>query len=210
MRAASFLIILGLLALASALTLFFFTFYPVFLNEANYLFKRPQAKSLVLKSDEEKPAGKTVIVAQDEEFGIVIPKIGANAKVLENVNPLDSQEYQRALTKGVAHAKGTATPGKNGNIFIFSHSSANFYEAGRYNSIFYLLNKMEKGDEIYLFYKKKKYKYLVTEKKTVDPKDISYLSPQSDKKQLTLMTCWPPGTTFKRLLVIGELVEENP
>jgi sortase (surface protein transpeptidase) len=27
------------------------------------------------------------------------------------------------------------------------------------------------------------------------------------KKQISLMTCWPVGTTLNRMIVIGELVE---
>lgn len=141
----------------------------------------------------------------DENFGIIIPKIRANSKIIANVDPYNEKEYQVALTKGVAHAKGTAFPGQTGNVFIFSHSSENFYEALRYNSIFYLLNKMEKGDEIGIYYKKNKIPYKVVEKKIVDANDVSYLKKNSKKHTLTLMTCWPPGTTLKRLLVIAEL-----
>jgi len=145
----------------------------------------------------------------DEAFGIVIPKLGANARIIPNVNPYDSSVYQQALTQGVAHATGTVFPGRVGNVFLFSHSSVNFYEANRYNSIFYLLYKLEIGDEINLYYKGEKFVYRVTEKKTVNPKDVSYLTGQTTKKVVTLMTCWPPGTTTKRLLVIAELTGQK-
>lgn len=152
---------------------------------------------------------KNEVVPVDEDFGIVIPKIGANSKVIADVDPYNYKVYQAALTRGVAHAKGTSYPGQEGNIFIFSHSSVNFYEAVRYNSIFYLLSKMEKGDEIYLFYQGEKFKYRVLEKTIAEPGNLSYLTKKTSQKMVTLMTCWPPGTTFKRLLVIGELSEDQ-
>lgn len=177
------LVLVGLLIVA-------LTFYPVVREEIHYQLSGPE------KRVEVRPV--------DEDFGIVIPKIGANAKVVPNVDPYDSRVYQVALTRGVAQAKGTVTPDMVGNLFIFSHSSANFYEASVYNSVFYLLDKLESGDEVDLFYKKQKYVYRVTQKKIVLPSDVSYLSGAEVKKTLTLMTCWPVGTTFRRLLVIAE------
>lgn len=162
-------------------------FYSVIPVELNYQLNKSQGKLAVQR--EIKPV--------DSEFGIVIPKIGANAKIIPNVNPYNAKEYQAALTGGVAHARLTVFPGEVGNMFLFSHSS-----------IFYLLYKMEKGDEIDLYRGGRKFKYLVTEKKTVAAEEVKYLQDEGLKKTVTLMTCWPPGTTYKRLLVIGELQEK--
>ena len=117
----------------------------------------------------------------------------------------DSKIYQRALTQGVAHAKNTSTPDKNGNTFIFAHSAGNWYQANQFNAVFYLLNKLETGDEIIVYYQSQKYIYSVDEIKFVKPDEINYLSNQLNTNKLTLMTCWPPGTTLKRLVVIGTL-----
>lgn len=144
----------------------------------------------------------------DRKFGIVIDKIGANAKVIPDVDPYNSRIYQVALTRGVAHAKGTGLPGQAGNIFLFSHSSVNFYEASRYNSVFYLLTKLEEGDGIELWYNGTKYDYVVMKKTVVPPTSVEYLKPlEPGRETVTLMTCWPPGTTYKRLLVIAERAE---
>jgi sortase A len=145
------------------------------------------------------------IVPIDTAFGIVIPKLGANAHVIANVDPFDSRAYQVALTKGVAHARGTSVPGAMGNIFIFAHSSENFYEALRYNSVFYLINKLTVVDTIDLYYHEVKFTYLVTGKKLVDPTEVAYLTGDQSRQTLTLMTCWPPGTNFQRLLVFADL-----
>ena len=202
MKKRSWLSLLGAELIVVGLIIVSLTFYPVVLVELRYRLSGPVKAVASLR--EQPVAGKNVIFPVDENFGIVIPKIDANAKVIPNVDPYNSQEYQVALTKGVAQARGTRTPDEVGNLFIFSHSSANFYEATVYNSVFYLLDKLKAGDEIDVFYKKTKYVYLVTAKKIVLPSDVSYLSGVGTKKTLTLMTCWPAGTTFRRLLVIAE------
>ena len=69
--------------------------------------------------------------------------------------------------------------------------------------IFKNLEDIKKGDEIILWYQSKKYKYKVTEIKTVAPSDVSVLKPTSTE-QVTLMTCVPVGTNQKRLVVIGK------
>lgn len=199
---SSLFIKIGVVLISISLLIFFLTFYRVLLVELQYLIARPNKNIQVSLN-----AKKGTLAPVDKEFGIVIPKIAANAKVIPNVNPFNEREYQWQLTKGVAHAKGTAFPGQYGNVFIFAHSAGNFYDANRYNAIFYLLTKMEKGDMIDLFYKKYKYEYRVIEKKTVDAAAVKYLAGDSRKKTVTLMTCWPAGTTYKRLLVIAELVE---
>jgi sortase A len=178
---------------AASFALLLATFWPVILEELGY-----GAKQILAQPIRE-------IEPVDTEFGIIIPKLGANAKVIANVDPFNSRAYQSALTRGVAHAKGTGVPGNAGNIFLFSHSSVNFYEATRYNSIFYLLTKLESGDEIVLYYEGEKYTYTVRSKRTVPATSVQYLKAMGeDRETLTLMTCWPPGTTFKRLLVIAE------
>lgn len=177
--------------------LFVFIFFPVARIEIGYSLNKPKVNI-------------NQITPIDTDFGILIPKIGANSKIVPNVDPFNSGIYQAALTKGVAQAKGSASPNEIGNMFLFSHSSANILEASKYNSVFYLLSKLEKNDEIYIYYKNVKYKYKITDKKIVDAKDVSYLNRQSStinrqSSSLTLMTCWPPGTTYKRLLVIATL-----
>lgn len=186
-------LIVGIFLVVVSLVIFGASLYPLVKNELVYQVNQIEGK----KIEDAKPLFP--------DFGIVIPKLSINAKVVKNVNPYDAAIYQKALTQGVAHAAGTALPGETGNIFIFSHSSENFYEAVRYNSVFYLLPKLETGDTITLYYNNNRFDYHVTEKKTVNPSEISYLSGNSKKQTLTLMTCWPPGTSFKRLIVIAEL-----
>ncbi len=190
------LIFVGASMLLSGIALFILTFFPVIKQEV--LFR------IAVKSKQD----IAKITPLDRKFGIVIPKIKANTKVIANVDPMKESVYQQALTKGVAHARGTVFPGQTGNTFIFAHSAGNWYVANQYNAVFYLLYKLSKGDEIDIYYENKLYIYKVRELKYINPKEINYLSAKTDGwKTLTLMTCWPPGTTLKRLIVVADMVE---
>lgn len=200
------LVWLGAVVFFIGLSILALTYYQVLGNEIAYLLFRPNTHVSVTSKFAHPKA--TDIVPIDEEFGIVIPKIRANSKIIANVDPYNEKEYQWALTKGVAQAKGSSLPYETGSMFLFSHSSVNFYEAVKYNAIFYLLDKLEKGDTVYIFYKGKKYTYSVTGKKLVDPSSVAYLHEQKGHS-LFLMTCWPPGTSFQRLLVFATPVDNN-
>ena len=189
-KLSSALVKVGWLSLILGFGLLIFIYWPVAKVEVNYRISQ----------------GRSEPVPIDTQFGIVIPKIGAKAKVIAKVDPYNSLVYQRALTQGVAHAKTSSLPGQPGNVFIFSHSSVNFYEASRYNSIFYLLNKLEPGDEIRVYYQGQPVTYRVSETKIVSSSAVNYLQAGTGESSLTLMTCWPAGTTYKRLLVIAKLV----
>jgi sortase A len=145
------------------------------------------------------------LIPSDTDFSILIPKIGASAKIFPNVDPSDPNQFLPILLKGVAHAAGSVFPGMNGNIYLFAHSTDNFWDVGRYNAVFYLLKDLTKGDEVVIFYKNQRYNYIVQKTQIVDPSDVSYLvnSQKQNKQQLILQTCWPPGTTFQRLLVFA-------
>jgi sortase A len=200
------------------------TFYLPVREEIRYFVEQKLGKKYTVVKEEKKPVeiprpkgllAKTINFKQteiltpvDPNFSIVIPKIAANAKILANVDSTDEKIYLPALQKGVAHAQGTAFPGEGGHVFLFAHSTDYFWNVGAYNAVFYLLGKLEKGDEVNIFYKGQRYVYKVIDKKIVDPKQVEYLTRKSNKEFLTLQTCWPPGTTLKRLLVFATRVLE--
>lgn len=147
-----------------------------------------------------------IMIPVDSEFGIVIPKIGANARIIPNVDPSNETVFLQALQIGVAHAQGTVFPGQNGNIYLFAHSTDNWWNVGRYNAIFYLLKELTIGDKVVLFFQNKRYNYVIVDTKIVDPTEVSYLTDaqKSTEQKLIMQTCWPPGTTWKRLLVFAK------
>ena len=56
-----------------------------------------------------------------------------------------------------------------------------------------------------MIYQGTRFNYKVTESRIVDADDVSFITEaQSGEEQLILQTCWPPGTTWKRLLVFAK------
>lgn len=151
-------------------------------------------------------AGSTeqILVPSDTQFSITIPKIGASAKVYPNVDPANSSDFLPILQKGIAHAKGSVFPGFSGNVYLFAHSTDAWWNVGRYNAVFYLLKNLAPGDPITVFFENRRFDYVVEKIVIVDPGDTSLIAgKQAGKQQLVLQTCWPPGTTWKRLDVIA-------
>lgn len=146
-----------------------------------------------------------VLVPKDTNFSILIPKIGASERIFENVDPSNEEEYGKKLLEGVAHAQGSAFPGYGGNTYIFAHSADSFWNVGRYNAVFYLLKELQPGDDVVVFFQNKRFNYVVTETKVVDATNLDYLKADiGTGETLTLQTCWPPGTTWKRMLVFAK------
>jgi sortase (surface protein transpeptidase) len=109
------------------------------------------------------------------EDRILIPKIGKNIPLVnvEHFDATNSEEwhkiFMRELEKGIIKYPGSADPGTEGNSFIFGHSSNYPWAKGDYNDVFALLNELQLGDEIIVFFKQKKYVYVVREKNIVKP-----------------------------------------
>lgn len=140
-------------------------------------------------------AGETV----PAENQLVIPKINVTAPIIFSQSN-DEKVIQEQLTKGVVHYPGTAAPGTVGNSFITGHSSNFWWIKGSYNYIFVNLDKMVVGDQAKIYYNGKKFVYQVSEIKVVPPTDVSVLA-ATDTPTLTLMTCTPAGTNWRRLIV---------
>jgi sortase A len=197
--AAYGLIFLGLIVLLAI-------FGPVLKEEIQYNFNQMSHVSYVIGTEQlntfEKP-----LTPPNTDFSIIIPKIGAVAPIVDNVDASNQKKYLAALRKGVAHAQGTGIPGFVGNVYLFAHSTDAFYNVSSYNAVFYLIGKLNKDDEIDIFYRGKLIKYLVYDKRVVGPDSSQYFGTIiPDEKTLTLQTCYPPGTTLKRLVVLAKQV----
>ncbi len=140
-------------------------------------------------------------------YNLLITAISLSAPISISVDGNNKEEYNKALENGVAHLKGSALPGKNGNAFIFGHSSFGADKPGNYKEVFVKLNDLNIGDIIDIQSPDIAYKYKVTDKKTVAANDVTVAKQNMALKQITLMTCWPIGSTKERLVIIGELIE---
>jgi sortase A len=123
---------------------------------------------------------------------IVIPKINVDAPVLEG----DDWE---TLKKGVGHHIGTANPGERGNVYISGHNDI-------YGQTFRRLEELDLGDEVVIYAGPKSYRYVVREKRIVEPKDVSVMYPTTEPI-LSLQTCYPFMVDTHRLVVIARLEE---
>ena len=146
------------------------------------------------------------------DYRLIIPKIGKDVPLVYMSDKYISKdiwgefenEIQDALKGGVLHYPGTSKPGEFGNTFLTGHSSYYPWDDGNYKDVFANLKSLNIGDEYYIYHNQKKFHYKVIETKEVYPTDINVLDQPQNKKLSTLMTCWPLGTTLKRIIVVAE------
>lgn len=142
-----------------------------------------------------------------EKFYITIPKLEIfDAEV-------DTNSKTTNPDKALAHFHGSCLPDEDCNVFIYGHSTSkwvkNKYLNGDYSAIFTNLEKLTYGDEIYISFADKTYKYMVDQTSIKNPSEVNpFESPykneaNSHKSSLELFTCSPPGTTKYRLSVVA-------
>jgi LPXTG-site transpeptidase (sortase) family protein len=211
------LFILGLILAAFGLAVY--TYYPylselfVYRNyknsEAN-IMRIYEAKSIYSADPEvfrRMMEERQTLVTMSEEFGLLIPKLRINEVIYPETSFQNSKEYQKILTKGVAHAKWSGYPNKKNTVFLFAHHDDAFWKTTHYNTRFLLLNQLKWDDKIHIFYKSEEYVYRVVKTEILDPLQVNFTDIQDEKELVKIQTDWPPGTTFKRLVVTAERID---
>lgn len=123
-----------------------------------------------------------------------------------NINEAEVSTFDTDLTKHLVNYQGTSIPGKNGNAVIFGHSTLpQLFNAKDYKTIFANVYKLKNGDNIYALVRGVKYTYKIFKIVIVDPSDTSVLEQDYNNSYLTLVTCTPPGTIWKRLVIKSRL-----
>ncbi|HET9495682.1 MAG TPA: class D sortase [Chloroflexia bacterium] len=105
-----------------------------------------------------------------------------------DVSPLD-----------VGHHVGTGNPGEAGNVVLAAHRDIN-------SALFRELDRLEPGDEVFVYNALREYRYVVQESFVVNPGDVDVMEPTGDKR-VTLITCTPIGLATQRLIVVAALDE---
>lgn len=144
---------------------------------------------------------------------LIIPKINVDMPVNYDVSSLDENTIQMALRDAAVQYNlpgANAKPGQFGNVSILGHSSNDVFAAGKYKFAFVLSDQLIAGDTFYLHYKGTRYTYKVTDKKVINPNQLDALQIGEDKPMATIITCTPPGTSLKRLLIFGEQISPDP
>lgn len=183
--------------------------YPVILSTPNY--------SLV-GTKEEKEAGLVNGVAgldilKDAQLlekpivdpshkQLVIPKIGVDMSVIVTGKEYDEADAYAALNKGAWLYTTTSTPNEGGNTVIAGHR---FKYLPPSSNTLYSLDKLEKGDDILVYWQGREYTYRVVNEKVIHPTDLSILN-TTPSPTLTLITCTPVFSNTNRLVVTASLV----
>ncbi|MBI2007557.1 MAG: class D sortase [Candidatus Blackburnbacteria bacterium] len=135
-------------------------------------------------------------------YNLSIPKLKIEQAVVE----IGGED----LSKNLIHYKGTALPGKPGNAVVFGHSTLpQLFNPKNYLSIFSTLPTLKKGDDVKIDYDGIVYTFRVEEMFEVKPTDFQVLEQMYDDSYLTLITCVPPGTYLRRLVVRARLVQPD-
>ena len=167
------------------------------------LFKAPVILSQISYNSTPKSNESSIITPATDAIPtsptITIPKINVSAPIVFEPS-FDEAKIQKSLEGGVVHYGSTPLPGERGNSVIVGHSSNDWWEPGNYKFVFVLLDKLIPGDRYSVNYNGKKYIYEVTVVKVVEPTDVSVLA-VTPEPTMTLITCTPPGTSWKRLVV---------
>lgn len=122
---------------------------------------------------------------------LTIKKIELDAVIVNGIS-------RKALKLGPGHMEDSPLPGSAGNSVI----------AGHRDTFFHRLDELRAGDEIAVWRQGAVYPFEVTDRRIVEPTDLSPLQPSSSAR-LTLITCYPMhfvGPAPKRLVVVARLI----
>lgn len=141
---------------------------------------------------------ETKVSEKISTYFISIPKIKIENAVVSTVDT--------DLTSHLVHFPGTAIPPNKGTAAIFGHSTLpQLYDSKNYKTIFANIHDLNIGDTIIVSSNNTLYTYKITDMLITDPEDTSYLIQKYDGSYLDIVTCTPPGTTWKRLIIKAKL-----
>jgi sortase A len=126
----------------------------------------------------------------EQAVRIEIPAIDVAARIVEG----DDWE---TLKRGAGHHVGSANPGERGNCVISAHNDI-------FGELFRDLPELSLGDEVLVHTASQVHRYEVTQKRIIEPTEVSVLEPTSSPV-VTLVSCYPYGIDTHRIVVIGEL-----
>jgi len=146
------------------------------------------------------------ILSYEGVFFLTIESISIDrAPITANVDSYDIENYEAALSQGLAHFKGSYLPGDEGNVFIYGHSAAGDYADRNPSDVvtsFTRLFKLNIGDTFTIEFENTEYNYVIKKVKEVSPEETDVLYTQGGNT-VTLMTCSPPGLNTRRLIVVA-------
>lgn len=140
---------------------------------------------------------------------LVIPKLNIHAPLIWSNS---DKNFTADLEKGLIHYPGTAYPGQEGVAYVSGHSSNYVWSKSPYSHIFSRIDEMRVGDEFFISMPKAgggsvSLRYVVVSKNEYKPEDQSQFESalSGSESIVNLSTCWPLGSTAKRMVVSGKM-----
>ncbi len=131
-------------------------------------------------------------------YKLSIPSIGVENAIVSNK---DSD-----LSTHLVQFNSDTYPPKEGNSVIFGHSTLpQLFDPNNYKTVFANAYKIKTGDEIVITNDNRNYIYKVISLTVVEPTDTSVLAQDFSDSYLTIITCTPPGTIWKRLIIKAKI-----
>lgn len=150
----------------------------------------------VLQATSDKPSTPTAASRQlPKNNTLVIPKLHLEQTIHEGATA-------RTLREGVWRLPHTSTPETQSNTVMVAHRFT--YDGP---ATFYHLDKLQVGDQIFVYWDGKPYEYTVRASRVVSPETISVEAP-TDTPTLTLYTCTPLWSAKDRLVIIATTTKE--
>ncbi len=138
------------------------------------------------------------------------PRGNAMALTIESIGlrgrPIKTSAGQRALDEGLIRLPNTSRPWDRGgtkNVYVVGHRLG-WPGTGSWK-VFQNLDKLRRGDRLVLTARGETYRYRVSEKLVVSPKDVWVTRPVKGRDMLTLQTCTGPDYG-ERLIVRADRV----
>lgn len=131
-------------------------------------------------------------------YTITIPKLKIKDALVSTID--------NDLASHLVNYRGTAIPPENGNAVIFGHSTLpQLFDQNDYKTIFATVHNLRIGNDIIVTVDGIVYRYKVTDISIVDSTDTRIFEQNYHGTFLTLVTCTPPGTVWKRLIITSRL-----
>lgn len=135
-------------------------------------------------------------------YALSIPKLSIDEATVSTV------DYD--LSKYLVHYAGTALPGEKGTAVILGHSTLpQLFDKDNYRTIFATLHTLQIGDEFYVKVNGASFKYKIFSIFITEATSTNIFLQNYDSSYVALVTCTPPGTVWKRLIVKGKLESMN-
>lgn len=130
------------------------------------------------------------------ENRMIIPSIGIDMQIFDGPT-------QKTLDRGgIWHIPNTSNPALGGNTVLSGHRWQYLPPS---NSTLYLLDKVQDGEPVIVYWQGKEYDYRISGREIVDPNRVEILNNTSTPR-LTIFTCTPLYSTKQRLVLYGELI----